>query len=632
MPRTEKKFGQVRRAASGQLHELVPIASTTRNVLLNLTSNTSTTAATVITTTGAISRVVNSASITSSSSNFATRTNVSYTYALSHSGTIAVQIDNGAAVRFGVTFTPSTMVFSGGTAVTDTSFGPRISAVTTQSSVLSDVTPGQTTCFTNSLKFLDDDVFVSCPFINLEGLVASFNANTDQKMYAIFSTSLQSLATGFNISAAGSAGIGKTLAEVALGRAYIRPWGIYSLNAGGGTVGLGYILGSTNALSDQVPAGSGTEAEALAMIVIKNGIDVGHVWWDSVAGRTSGDALAFFQTSDVNSLTLQSVFSHTTNPSNPWLSRNASGKSGTAFSSTSTPFLPTRHAPAGFRIVENDGTQGANRFWLDGSVTLPAAPTGVNVPTAAQLLAAGLYCPVAATKFSPNGYYLAVAYNVNNGSSVAQSRVVIYSKQSDNTWVHTHSSGTSVTISPAHNDAMVWAPDSATISIATNGVIQTWSPGSLTQSPKPLNLATTLSLSGIYPNVPSIASVAATDTYLLGASVDTLNNASSNSAATKELLAVDRGSGTTAAFLLLYNTTSDTSTSTLATDPYTTHAYAVVASAGTTYQNTVAQSITCSSGSVIQISNIVLSPGEGLYVEPATTGRLEAVAYGVEIT
>jgi hypothetical protein len=630
MPRTEKKFGQVRRAASGQLHELVPIASTTRNVLLNLTSNTSTTAATVITTTGAISRVVNSASITSSSSNVATRTSLSHTYALSHSGTSAVQIDNNSAMRFGVTFTPSTMVFSGGTVISDTTQGPRISAVATRSGVLSAVTPGQTTCFTNSLKFLDDDFFVSCPFINLETLVASFSANTDQRMYAIFSNSLQDLAAGFNI--AGERGIGKTLAEVALGRSYIRPWGIYSLNAGGGTVGLGYILGSTNALSDQVPAGSGTEAEALAMIVIKNGIDVGHVWWDSAAGRTSGDALAFFQTSDVNSLTLQSVFSHTTNPSNPWLSRNASGKSGTAFSSTSTPFLPTRHAPAGFRIVENDGTQGANRFWLDGSVTLPAAPTGVSVPTAAQLLAAGLYCPVAATKFSPNGYYLAVAYNVNNGSSVAQSRVVIYSKQSDNTWVHTHSSGTSVTISPAHNDAMVWAPDSATISIATNGVIQTWSPGSLTQSPKPLNLATTLSLSGIYPNVPSIASVAATDTYFLGADVDTFDNASSNSAVTKELFAVDRGSGATAAFLLLYNTTSDISTSTLATDPYTTHAYAVVASAGTTYQNTVAQSITCSSGSVIQISNIVLSPGEGIYVEPATTGRLEAVAYGVEIT
>ena len=50
------------------------------------------------------------------------------------------------------------------------------------------------------------------------------------------------------------------------------------------------------------------------------------------------------------------------------------------------------------------------------------------------------------------------------------------------------------------------------------------------------------------------------------------------------------------------------------------------------YVNTVAQSVSAASGSVLQISNIVLSPGEGLYVEPATGSRLDAVAYGVEIT
>jgi hypothetical protein len=629
MPRTEKKFGQVRRAASGQLHELVPIASTTRNVLLNLTSNTSTTTATVITTTGPISRVTNSAEISGSSSGFATFVNSNHIYAISTSGTTAFSIDGNTGVFFNQSFTPSTMAFGGGTAVSDTDLGVRAAALLTEGTPHSQVSLGGS-AFTTSIKFLDNTYFVASPFLSVQNLVSNHSGDTDQAMYVAYNNSNGNSTTAITGDAV--RGMGKPLAEVSPARTWIRPWGIYSLNGGGGSVGLGYVLGSTNALSDQVPAGSGTEAEALAMIVIKNGIDVGHVWWNSVEGRTSGDALAFFQTSDVNSLTLQSVFSHTTNPSNPWLSRNASGQSGTAFSSTSTPFLPTRHAPAGFRIVENDGTQGANRFWLDGSVTLPAAPTGVNVPTAAQLLAAGLYCPVIATKFSPNGYYLAVAYNVNNGSSVEQSRVVIYSKQSDNTWVHTHSSGTSVTISPTHNDSMVWSPDSATISIARNGVIQTWSPGGLTNSPKNLNVATTLSLSGTYPNVPSIASVAASDTYVLGADVETFNNSANNPQSTRQLFAIDRGSGTTPAFLLLYLTGSDTNTGSLAVSPWTTQSYSVSASAGTTYQNTVAQNITCSSGSVIQISNIVLSPGEALYVEPATTGRLEAVAYGVEIT
>jgi hypothetical protein len=628
MPRTEKKFGQVRRAASGQLHSLVPIANTTRNVLLNLTANTSSTAATVITTTGPISRVVSSAAISGSSSGFATTFASSHQfYSISKAGTTAVATANGTGIYFGIPFTPSTLTFGSGTQITDTTLAARVNALTNISNVQSAVTLGQTTAFTSTGKWLGGFV-VFTPMLPLSTLVATYQGNTDQKMYVVFNGT-----TGAQVgSMTATRGIGKFLAEVTPARSYTRPWGVYDLDNGSSTTGLGYLLGSTNALSDQVPASSNNEAEALAMVVFKDGVDIGHVWWDSVAGRTSGDALAFYQTSDINSLTGQFVFSHTSNPSNPWLAKNASGTSGTLFASGTTPFLPTRHSPSGFRIVEADGSQGPNRSWLDGSVTIPSAPTGVDVPTAAQLLAAGLYCPVAATKFSPNGYYLAVAYNLNDGSSVAKSRIVIYSKQSNNTWVHTHSSGTSVTISPEHTDAMVWSADSATISIAKDGVIQTWSPGNLTNSPKLLGVGATLSLVGIYPNVPSIASVSATDTYVLGADVETFNNAGQSNSPTKQLFSINRGSNATPAVLLLYKDTNNLLTGSLITAPFTSQTYAVSASGSDTYQNTVAQSVTASSGSVLQISNIVLSPGEGLYIEPTTTGRLEAVAYGVEIT
>ena len=646
MPRTEKKFGQVRRAASGQLHELAPIASTTRNVLLNLTSNTSTTTATVITTTGPISRQTQSATATVVTGSWATilgpAGNMSYeVWAISPGQTAAYFCDDAAGATVAVTFTPSTLAFSGGTTISqanlENSTGRLISLMT---DLIGNSTQNQTNSFTSPLKFLDETYVISCPLTDHATIVADANAQSGVGLFVIFDNVGSNATVGiFNATESRTPYLGKVLPDsfAGGGNAWVKVWGIYRLYNTGAADGLGYVLGSTGALSDTVPNAS---AEALTLVVIKNGAVVGRLWWNSTAGRTSGDALSFYQSSDYNTLTGQYVFSHSNNASNQWLSRNGDGSSGATFATGAVPYLPTRISPAGFRIVENDGALGENRKWLDGSVTIPPSPTGVTVPTSAQLLAAGLYCPVAAVKFSPNGYYLAVAYNLKNGTSVDDSHVVIYSKQEDNSWVHTHSSGTSITIDVTHNDAMVWSSDSATISIAQNGIVQTWSPGGLTNSARLLSAAsTTLSLTGIYPNVPSIASVSASDTFILSAGEQTFNNSANSTAETRQLYSINRGEASTPAILLQPRLTSSVGSGSASIDsgsiivtPYVRYSYAVTASAGTTYQNTVAQSVSCASGVVTQISNIVLSPGEGLYVEPGTNARLEAVAYGVEIT
>jgi hypothetical protein len=56
------------------------------------------------------------------------------------------------------------------------------------------------------------------------------------------------------------------------------------------------------------------------------------------------------------------------------------------------------------------------------------------------------------------------------------------------------------------------------------------------------------------------------------------------------------------------------------------------ASSAPAYVNTVAQDLSIQDGETIQISNIVVEPGEKVYVESSTPDSVDVTAYGVEIS
>jgi hypothetical protein len=276
---------------------------------------------------------------------------------------------------------------------------------------------------------------------------------------------------------------------------------------------------------------------------------------------------------------------------------------------------------AGFRIVDNSkGAQDGGLAYLTGGYTYPAAPTGVTVPSA--------QIPTVSVRFSPNGKYLAVAYDRDYSSTGdTNSVVVIYTRQSNGTYLHTHSSGNKISYRPEHFDAMVWTPDSSGVIVrGIDDKIYAWYPGVAGTGLSYLSVT----YSGVYPNTPAF-----------GAQIDgnsatsamTIGSGSSNGGITF----FTNQTGKLYGFVYPIYGPSMSGGSVLQQTQSTHHGtHFNITASGTlsanNYVNTVANGMPIATGGVAQITGIVLEANERLEVDATTGGRLNVNAYGVEIS
>jgi len=284
--------------------------------------------------------------------------------------------------------------------------------------------------------------------------------------------------------------------------------------------------------------------------------------------------------------------------------KTSGGSTGTAITSSA----------AGFRIIDNSKySVDFGLAYLTGGYTYPVAPTGVTVPTSVR--------PIASVKFSPNGKYLAVAYNRDySGTGNTNSVVVLYERQTNGSWTHYASSGSSIAFRPQNFDAMAWTPDGAGVMVHSGTNVYVWFAGISTKlktystftyaSGKPdlYNLevpytgSTTISVTG-----SSVGPTFATFPAVTGGQLIQVYPQGFNAGSALENVA------STAHGQRIFLTTAG-------------------AASVTNYVNTVVQNLTVGTNQVVQISNIVLEAGERLDMEFLTGSRLNAVAYGVEIS
>lgn len=299
----------------------------------------------------------------------------------------------------------------------------------------------------------------------------------------------------------------------------------------------------------------------------------------------------------------------------------ANDTSFTCDSGTETFTITRTTSHAGVRIVQNNGTtHEVWKPWSGTSTELPA-PTGVTVPTD------NVQC-VRALKFSPDGTKLAIAYdrNSNRGTSLATSMYVIYTRQGNGTWLHTHSSETSITTRPYNADCMKWSPDSSLLGIYDeNGAFRVLSFG----------------FSGaVESNVVTIGSGPSLNAGSIGGGgvvhpVGQILPANTAMVSTmREVYALPTVTGGNAYRWFVTGHTDGNS--------YTPSSTAVgaIATARTTstigsvnnYVTTLAQSIPMIAGNVTQISGVVLEPNEKIVVQAGTGGNIDVSASGVEIS
>ena len=276
------------------------------------------------------------------------------------------------------------------------------------------------------------------------------------------------------------------------------------------------------------------------------------------------------------------------------------------------------NASAGFRIV-NQAASGSTIIarLLNGSITYPPAPTGVDVPNIPR--------PIKGLKFSPDGNKLAVFYNRQySGSGDTNSTLVIYTRGAGDTWTHTWSSGALLPRTVSFADSFDWSPDSSMICMAgDDDVVRMLSFGypastannviTISGSSPTLNTGTIGSpvnhVNGLFTN--SISSVSAHRAVISMASTDNTNRFLIFKKQNQVYLSSPNGTGQAISMV----TGQTTGTGTV-----------------NNYVGTVAQQISLSTGTVTQVSGVVLEPGEKLSVQAVTGSRADVAAYGVEIS
>jgi hypothetical protein len=275
------------------------------------------------------------------------------------------------------------------------------------------------------------------------------------------------------------------------------------------------------------------------------------------------------------------------------------------------------NASAGFRIVNQaaSGTTIIARL-LNGTITYPAAPTGVDVPNIER--------PLVGLKFSPDGNKLAVWYNRDyTGTGNTNSVLVIYTKGAGDVWTHTYSSGATLPFRLKRSCAFDWSADSTIICYVD------------TQ-----NVARMISFGGsasLTNNVITVVGASPTlNTGTIASPVSHVNGLFTNTVTSSAPMEVCRIPSTdnTNRFAITKRQNNVFFTLPNGNGGAVSSVTGVTTGSGTVnnYVGTVAQQIPLSLGNVTQVSGVVLEAGEKLSVQATTGSRADVAAYGVEIS
>jgi hypothetical protein len=636
MARTEKKFGQVNVAPAATYSTLVPSSANRRNVLINATATASDNLH-LVTSTGDITATSSSASVsialaapTWAGGTFSTQ-NSTDSLAINPIGTRGIKTENnnnGSETTF-FTIQPTTT-----NPVTFTSLGNAVnfqsaagSVGTTHFYALASPQSGglmvlkagdaiaRHKSYTNMFKWAsNNDNYIFAPFSDASNMSSQTGYNPGIVGYGVHSTrtaksiDASGATTNFGLPSIVHSGSTYNLSSSSQTRALHRLGSYYTImaqqNYDGTTVsGTGvngefkvYSFPETTTTRPTNFVGAIGYYNNLSMPANEIIANFGFVDYNSVHG-------GFACASGSIALTDANMYFITVDSSGTTLS------SGSAITA----------APAGFRLVDN--SKYATEYglgYLTGAVTYPSAPTGVTVPSSKM--------PTVSVKFSPNGRYIAVAYDRDYSSTGdTNSVVVVYTRQNNGTYTHTHSSGNKISYRPSHFDSMAWTPDnSAIVTRSTDNKLYVWYPGLTPTSIAGYSFA----YSGGYPATPAfVASVA-------GSAASASYNAGNGTSRSTGISFFPTLSGAT--YLWSYPSATPSATGSVTTTTDQNGRIATITPSATVtannYVNTVANGIQVAANTVTQITGIVLEANERLEVDATTGSRLNVNAYGVEIS
>jgi hypothetical protein len=411
-------------------------------------------------------------------------------------------------------------------------------------------------------------------------------------------------------------------------------FGLSVLGPSNSTSALGYAMFSNLSTLATTPSVSGVWG--LQMISESSGIPSdGTIRFDvstASVSMTPIRGLSFFLASDYNSVYPLYAFSHPTAPAanNFWYGQ-VSGSASTNIGNVTLPLDPSN---AGFRLVDTSSTTSADiRKIFDGVITYPAAPTGVNVPSDHSKN------QVVSLKFSPNGKYLAVAYRRSGDiTSASDAAIVIYSRQIDGSYTYTTNSGTNITRCPKTTDSMAWTADSGGIivlndtSAALEARVQLWRTGLDSEPSIAQSVATSWTNNWTKsPPAKSLVSPSTRSAKLGTFSGSIVSQHSTVSNAANCILSYPTTSGDTLISTVVVRSGGNASgVSNIIFER--TISGSIGSGTYPGYVNTFVSELPNLSGSLTQVSNIVVSPGESLHVESSTGNSVDISASGVEIT
>lgn len=637
MPRTEKRFGVVNQPTASTPTELVPTAATTRNILINATART-TAAISAAIYSGAYSNdatgsiVISSFSVISSipnSSVLSASNNICFIY--TGRDNVYNQASNTATQNKLMVIDPNTnsILYVGNTNLITGSEGFRNSSANTYGYKTWTSLNGGPSPFTPRYQ-----MYSSSRAIGINGSV------TTSTTASVGIVSINHV-TGSSIS------------ESTLYSQYAWQSGAQQV-AGGNDCGAHPLQDGVAMIfhtATTTPTATNTGLGALGIYIASDSSQnlEKRAYWnlDGTANKNSGLAISYFFVSSYNSTYSEFAFSQ---PSTTTLWSGIAPTSSTSWPAGYT--LPSAAAPAAFRIVSNTSTTApTDTNFLTGTITYPDAPTGVTVPTG--------YIPVVSMRFSPDNTKLAVAYRRDySGTGDTNSVVVIYTKQGNGSWLHTHSSGSRIPYAPHTQNSMAWSGDSGSIAVcgSTSTTIDTMT--AIGSAPS----STTLPV--YFWNITTGSSG-----YVANQSVNSWTNLSTKYPDFLEYTSPKTGSSTISSSLqtvinypfvgqiagrnfgsLQHTRTSGNNSaggfslgiSASATSlNYETHQYAIMQTSGTVgvsgqpasnYVTTVISDLSLIPGETSQVSNIVLGSGERVIVESSTSNSVDVSAHGVEST
>ena len=620
MPRTEKKFGYVPQAPVQEFKEIVPsvASATTLNVLINIAARS----ATQITASVFTAAPPNNLTIVSENSSASIAfTSVSSTTAV---GSITSGLNGIVFNRTSAGYPSRAVVWNPGAG---NPYNPCVASVS----------DGHLTSISDSVSGLSSSInrFAMDPdFQNGRGdfsqnpsASGSVFLNEDLAIFTRRNSATGEVAT---VSATGSISVLSTLPATA--GYYFR--GTYCLEQGTTTThGYGYSMFANDANN-----GSNTSIWGLDVVSENAGtLTTGRISFTAntsatnLSTRRAVRGMSFFSSSDFNPVYSEYVFSHptATTADNTYYGMVSTSASTTINSIT----LPADASYAGIRIVSSTSTNRIRRMF-DGAISYPPAPTGVTVPTDHSKN------QVVSTKFSPNGKYLAVAYyRDTNATSTATSVVVVYERGVSGEYTHVASSGTVFPVPPVNNDCMQWTPDGGAVIVMNHSTtsygfeVRGWSPTGVTSSGNiPTSTITSWTASWTKAPPAKHAISPSVGSTRIGAVSGTVSQSFGTVGITAHALYCYPSSSGSVLLTVTGGRSGGNQSNVAKYDPKYTISGTISGSNYSGYSQTVLGAYSVTAGSVNQISNIILSPGESLQIESSVGSAADVSAYGVEIT